>query len=176
MEELFKALADPARRQIIDLLAKTPLNVNQLHEYFPDMTRQGISSHLNLLESSGLLKIYKAGKERYGYLNKQAFYTLNDWVQQYLHLEKSTLTNDYAVFLAPTDYEKGQPLSYPVMLQAMLSKDAAFDSAFYIAVKTTGIFCKPSCHAKPKPENVLFYRSKEEALKNGYRACKVCKP
>lgn len=176
MEEIFKSLADPVRRQIIDLLAKTPLNVNQLHEHFPDMTRQGISSHLNLLENSGLLKIYKAGKERYGYLNKAAFYALNEWVQQYLHMEKSALPNDYAVFLTPTDYEEGQPLSYPVMLQAMLSKDGAFDSAFYIAVKTTGIFCKPSCHAKPKPENVLFYVSREEALKNGYHACKICKP
>lgn len=176
MEDIFKGLADPVRRQIIDLLAKIPLNVNQLHEHFPEMTRQGISSHLNLLESAGLLKIYKAGKERYSYLNKQAFYALNEWLQQYLHMENNSLPNDYAVFLNRTDYVAGQPLSYPVMLQAMLSKDASFDGAFYIAVKTTGIFCKPSCHAKPKPENVLFYGDREEAIKNGYRACKVCKP
>jgi len=176
MEEIFKALTDPVRRQIIDLLAKMPLNVNQLHGHFPEMTRQGLSNHLNLLEGSGLLKIYKAGKERYGYLNKPAFYALHDWVQQYLKLEKNTLPNDYAVFLASADYKEGQPLSYPLMLQAMLSKDGAFDGTFYIAVKTTGIFCKPSCHAKPKPENVLFYASREEAVKNGYRACKVCKP
>ena len=44
-------------------------------------------------------------------------------------------------------------------------------------VKTTGIFCRPVCTArKPKPENVEFYDTPEEALNHGYRPCKVCNP
>ncbi|MCK7556392.1 hypothetical protein MKQ70_15765 [Chitinophaga sedimenti] len=62
------------------------------------------------------------------------------------------------------------------MLQAMLSKDREFDGVFYNAVKTTGIFCKPSCSANPRPDNVIFYLHREDAEKNGFRACKRCKP
>jgi len=46
----------------------------------------------------------------------------------------------------------------------------------YTAVKTTGIFCLPSCPARPKPENVEFFTSRAEALLAGYRACKRCRP
>lgn len=57
------------------------------------------------------------------------------------------------------------------------NKDVKYDYKFITAVKTTGIFCLPSCSAKkPNRENVIFYDTKKEALKNGFRACKVCKP
>ena len=57
------------------------------------------------------------------------------------------------------------------------SKDKKYDGEFYTAVKTTGIFCLPSCRArKPLQKNVIFYDAKEESIKNGFRACKVCKP
>lgn len=57
------------------------------------------------------------------------------------------------------------------------NKDTRYDGLFITAVKTTGIFCLPSCSAKkPNRVNVIFYDSKEEAIENGYRACKVCKP
>lgn len=174
-QDIFKGIADPLRRKIIDLLARSPLNINQINEYFPEVTRQAISKHLGILEDCGVVKIYQAGRERYGYLHTKAFDELNQWLQQYTLME-NTLPNDYEVLLKKTDFEAGKPLPHAVMLQAMLSKDSQFDGAFYIAVKTTGIFCKPSCRAKPKPENVLFYASKEEAQKNGYRSCKVCKP
>ncbi len=175
-KDVFKGIADPVRRQIIALLARSPLNINQVHEYFPDISRQAISKHLGVLESCEILKIYKAGRERYGYLHKPAFVALHTWLQPFIQLEEHSLHNDYEVFLKNTDYAPGMPFSHPVMLQAMLSKDANFDGSFYIAVKTTGIFCKPSCSARPKPENVLFYDTKEEAIKNGFRACKICKP
>ena len=56
-------------------------------------------------------------------------------------------------------------------------KNMKYDGIFYTVVKTTGIYCLPSCRAKkPNRENVLFYETKEEAIKNGYRACKICKP
>lgn len=63
------------------------------------------------------------------------------------------------------------------MYQAILDKDASFEGVFYTAVKTTGIFCRPSCTArKPKRENVVFYPTALECLQHGYRACKTCRP
>jgi methylated-DNA-[protein]-cysteine S-methyltransferase len=57
------------------------------------------------------------------------------------------------------------------------SKDKKYDGSFFTAVKTTMIYCLPSCRAKkPKRENVIFYDTKNEAVENGYRACKVCNP
>ncbi|MEM7694663.1 MAG: bifunctional DNA-binding transcriptional regulator/O6-methylguanine-DNA methyltransferase Ada [Pseudomonadota bacterium] len=61
--------------------------------------------------------------------------------------------------------------------EAILSRDAAFDGVFLYAVKTTGIFCRPSCPArKPLRRNVRFFQLNAEAEAAGYRACKRCKP
>jgi len=57
------------------------------------------------------------------------------------------------------------------------TKNSPYRGIVYDAVKTTGIFCHPSCSARiPKSENVRFYNSTKEALQNGFRPCKVCKP
>ncbi|MDA7918750.1 methylated-DNA--[protein]-cysteine S-methyltransferase [Mariniblastus sp.] len=56
-------------------------------------------------------------------------------------------------------------------------RSVKYDGLFFTAVKTTGVFCKPSCRArKPNRENVIFYDTKEVAIKNRFRACKICKP
>jgi methylphosphotriester-DNA--protein-cysteine methyltransferase len=56
-------------------------------------------------------------------------------------------------------------------------KDSSYDGIFYTAVKTTGIFCLPSCKAKkPLRKNIVFYDTKGQAIKDGFRACKVCNP
>jgi AraC family transcriptional regulator of adaptative response/methylated-DNA-[protein]-cysteine methyltransferase len=58
-----------------------------------------------------------------------------------------------------------------------MNMDSAFEGIFVVGVKTTGIFCRPTCPARmPKRENVEFYGSAQEALAHGYRPCKVCKP
>lgn len=63
------------------------------------------------------------------------------------------------------------------MMQAFLHADASFDGIFVTAVRTTGIFCRPTCPArKPRPENVTFYATSREALVSGYRPCKRCRP
>ncbi len=68
-------------------------------------------------------------------------------------------------------------LSTDRMYQAILEKDTTFEGVFYTAVKTTGIFCRPSCSArKPRKENVEFLFSAKEAMGKGYRPCKVCRP
>ncbi len=61
--------------------------------------------------------------------------------------------------------------------QALIEKDVSFEGTFIVGVKTTGIFCRPSCSArKPKRENVEFFPSTKEAILKGYRACKICRP
>jgi len=63
------------------------------------------------------------------------------------------------------------------MCEAFLAGDASFNGVFVTAVRTTGIFCLPSCPArKPKPENVEFFAGAREALLAGYRPCKRCCP
>ncbi len=60
---------------------------------------------------------------------------------------------------------------------ALVNREAQFVGIFYTCVKTTSIFCIATCRArKPKLENVLFYSTFKEALDNGYRPCKICKP
>lgn len=56
-------------------------------------------------------------------------------------------------------------------------KDAAFDGLLFFGVQSTGIFCRPICPAKtPKPENCNFFKSAQQALAAGFRACKRCHP
>lgn len=60
---------------------------------------------------------------------------------------------------------------------ALTSRDRSTDGSFYYGVKTTGVFCKPSCPARlPRRENVSFYETMEQAAEAGFRACKRCKP
>jgi AraC family transcriptional regulator of adaptative response / DNA-3-methyladenine glycosylase II len=61
--------------------------------------------------------------------------------------------------------------------RAVKSRDRRFDGVFYTAVRTTGIYCRPSCPAiTPKPGNVTFHPSAAAAQQAGYRACKRCLP
>lgn len=63
------------------------------------------------------------------------------------------------------------------MERAYLRSDASYDGLFYLGVRTTGVFCRPSCHArKPKPENVEFFVSPKEAVFAGFRPCLKCRP
>ena len=68
-------------------------------------------------------------------------------------------------------------LSFEQKYQVLGQKNHNYDGLFYTAVKTTGIFCHPSCRARtPKSKNVHFYDSVQVCLENGYRPCKICKP
>lgn len=63
------------------------------------------------------------------------------------------------------------------MYQAIVDRDAEMEGLFVVAVKTTGIFCRPGCKAKtPKRENVEFFATADQALAAGYRPCKRCRP
>lgn len=61
--------------------------------------------------------------------------------------------------------------------QARLSRDARFDGVFYIGVLTTGIFCRPVCPARlPREDNVRYLRTPAEAIAQGFRPCRRCRP
>ena len=64
-----------------------------------------------------------------------------------------------------------------VLYRAFTERDSRFEGLFYAAVKTTGIFCRPTCTArKPKAGNIEYFKTPKEALLCGYRPCKVCSP
>jgi AraC family transcriptional regulator of adaptative response/methylated-DNA-[protein]-cysteine methyltransferase len=72
------------------------------------------------------------------------------------------------------------PQSLPTprtMYRALSRRDASYEGVFFTGVKTTGIFCRPTCKAKrPRIENVEFFPTVTEALHGGYRPCRLCRP
>ena len=67
-------------------------------------------------------------------------------------------------------------LSIDEMTAAWQRRDAAYDGLFVFGVRTTGIFCRPSCPSQPNAENMQFFASAGEAVRAGYRPCKRCAP
>src|SRR6184192_2748687 len=63
------------------------------------------------------------------------------------------------------------------MYRALVNRDSSFEGIFFVGVRTTGIFCRPTCSAKkPARENVDFFARANEALESGYRPCLRCHP
>jgi AraC family transcriptional regulator, regulatory protein of adaptative response / methylated-DNA-[protein]-cysteine methyltransferase len=61
--------------------------------------------------------------------------------------------------------------------EAVVARDRSVDGTFYYSVKTTGVYCRPSCGSRlPRRENVRFHRSAADAERAGYRPCRRCKP
>ncbi len=67
-------------------------------------------------------------------------------------------------------------MPFQEMYEAVISNDESYDALFFYAVKSTGIYCRVSCKSKaPNLENIEFYKTADEAIKAGYRACKRCR-
>jgi AraC family transcriptional regulator of adaptative response/methylated-DNA-[protein]-cysteine methyltransferase len=63
------------------------------------------------------------------------------------------------------------------MYEALCERDASYEGVFFTCVKTTGIFCRPTCRAKrPRRENVEFAPTVQAALAAGFRPCRLCRP
>lgn len=61
--------------------------------------------------------------------------------------------------------------------QSLIKKNKEYEGIFFVGVKTTGVFCRPTCPArKPKFENCEFYDTAKEALLASFRPCKRCRP
>ena len=68
-------------------------------------------------------------------------------------------------------------MNNPEMWNAVMSRDASLDGSFVFAVKSTGIYCRPSCPARrPRREQVSFFQLPEAAEREGFRACRRCHP
>ncbi|QEH39405.1 helix-turn-helix transcriptional regulator [Chitinophaga sp. XS-30] len=80
--DVFQAIADPTRRQIIGMLAGKSLNVNAIAQEF-DMTRQAVSLHIQFLNDCGLIVIKQQGRERYCEARLERLNEVTDWVDQY---------------------------------------------------------------------------------------------
>ena len=82
--DVFQAIADPTRREIIGLLAKKTMNLNSVAEKF-DISRPAISKHIKILTECGLVKIRQDGRERYCEARLQQLNEVTNWVEQYRH-------------------------------------------------------------------------------------------
>jgi AraC family transcriptional regulator, regulatory protein of adaptative response / methylated-DNA-[protein]-cysteine methyltransferase len=68
-------------------------------------------------------------------------------------------------------------LDFDICNQARLRRDPAFDGRFFVAVKTTMIYCRPVCRARqPLTKNICFYPTAAAAERAGYRPCLLCRP
>ncbi|WDT85958.1 DNA-3-methyladenine glycosylase 2 family protein [Alteromonas sp. 009811495] len=73
--------------------------------------------------------------------------------------------------------KNGTSVDSQTLTKARLSRDPRFDGTFFVAVKTTGIFCRPICPAKlPNEENVTYYQHATTAMAHGFRPCFRCRP
>ena len=72
--------------------------------------------------------------------------------------------------------EKINHFTFETMMNAARACDASYDGKFWLGVLSTKIYCLPSCKARfPLEKNVVFFSTREEAIKNGLRGCKRCK-
>jgi DNA-binding transcriptional ArsR family regulator len=77
--DVFQAIADPTRRQIIEMVARKPLNLNTIAENF-DVSRQAVSLHVKILTECGLIVIKQQGRERYCEAKLDKLNEVSQWV------------------------------------------------------------------------------------------------
>jgi DNA-binding transcriptional ArsR family regulator len=80
--DVFQAIADPTRREIIQLLSKQSLNVNAVADNF-DISRPAISRHVRILTECGLLVIRRQGRERFCQADLRKLKQVSDWTDRY---------------------------------------------------------------------------------------------
>ena len=88
--DVFQAIADPVRRDIIDLLAQEKLTVNTVAEKF-EVSRPAISKHLKILEECGIISINKQGRERFCQIQPKNLIPAFMWIEQYQKLWEDRL-------------------------------------------------------------------------------------
>jgi DNA-binding transcriptional ArsR family regulator len=80
--DVFQAIADPTRRQIIGMVATKALNLNSIADNF-DMSRQAISLHIKILTECGLITIKQQGRERFCEAKLEKLNEVSIWIEQY---------------------------------------------------------------------------------------------
>jgi DNA-binding transcriptional ArsR family regulator len=90
--DVFQAIADPTRRNILSMLIKEAQNVNSIAEQF-NMTRQAVSLHLKIMSECGVISIRKEGRERYCALEPKKLAEVNDWLEPFKKMWESRFDN-----------------------------------------------------------------------------------
>lgn len=80
--DVFQAIADPTRRDILSLIANEPLNLNSIAENF-EMSRPAISQHIKILDESGLIVIHKKGRQRFCHIRPQKIKEVDNWLEPF---------------------------------------------------------------------------------------------
>jgi DNA-binding transcriptional ArsR family regulator len=80
--DVFQAIADPTRREILNIVAHKALNLNSVAEQF-DISRPAISKHIKILTECGLVVIKQQGRERFCEAKLKKLNEVSDWVEQY---------------------------------------------------------------------------------------------
>ena len=80
--DVFQAIADPTRRQIIGMIANKPMNLNAVSEHF-DISRPAISKHIKILTECGLIAIRSEGRERICEAKLSKLRQVSEWVEEY---------------------------------------------------------------------------------------------
>jgi len=78
----FQAIADPSRRQILNMLLKKSMTINSLAENF-DMSRPAVSKHVKVLYNAGFISIQEIGRERHCILRQKGFNELQEWINYF---------------------------------------------------------------------------------------------
>ena len=78
----FQAIADPSRRQILNMLLKKSMTINSLAENF-DMSRPAVSKHVKVLYNAGFISIQEIGRERHCILRQKCFNELQEWINYF---------------------------------------------------------------------------------------------
>lgn len=91
-EVVFRALADPTRRAVLDLLRSDILPAGQIARLFP-ISRPAISKHLRLLRRAKLVREHRSGRHRFYHLNPQPLQTVDQWLEQYRVFWNAKLAN-----------------------------------------------------------------------------------
>ena len=90
--DAFQAIADPSRRQILQLLSKDSLTISKLASNF-NMSRPAVSKHIKILNKAGFISIQDIGRERYCLLKQDGFDELQHWLEYFDNFWLSKLNN-----------------------------------------------------------------------------------
>ena len=85
MRDVFQAIADPTRREILGMIAYRSLNVNAVSGHFK-ITRAAVYKHMKILREAGLVEIKQEGRERFCRAKMEKLEVVSDWVEQYRKL------------------------------------------------------------------------------------------
>lgn len=94
LDEVWRALSNPIRRRVLDLLMEGRRTTGELVDAFPELSRFAVMQHLKVLEGAGLISVVRDGRLRYNYLNPVPIQQIHDrWVSRYMQPWTEALTS-----------------------------------------------------------------------------------